>query len=75
MISVIGSEVISARWKSSANAFDSALSALASTQPFAGAFGQGTSDFAQLPGPHGQNIHALQAGVVPDEVVPNTCNE
>ena len=51
------------------------LSALATTQPFAGAFGQGTSNFAQLPGPHGQNIQALQAGVVPDEVVPNTCNE
>jgi hypothetical protein len=50
------------------------LSALASNQPFPGAFGQGTRGFAQLPGPHGQNIQALQAGVVPDDVVPNTCN-
>jgi hypothetical protein len=52
------------------------LSALASTQPFPGAFGEGTRFFAQLPGPHGDNIQALQAGVVPDEVVvPNTCND
>jgi hypothetical protein len=51
------------------------LSALASTQPFPGAFGEGTRFFAQLPGPHSDNIQALQAGVVPDEVVPNTCND
>ena len=41
----------------------------------AGAFGEGTVFFAQLPGPHGENIQAFQAGVVPDEVVPNTCND
>jgi hypothetical protein len=51
------------------------LSSLASTQPFPGAFGDATRFFAQLPGPHGDNIQALQAGVVPDEVVPNTCND
>ena len=51
------------------------LSALASTQPFPGVFGDVTSDFAQLPGPHGDNIQAFQAGVVPDDVVPNTCND
>lgn len=51
------------------------LSALASNQPFPGAFGEGTRFFAQLPGPHGDNIQALQAGVVPDQVVPNTCND
>jgi hypothetical protein len=51
------------------------LSALASTQPFPGAFGEATTFFAQLPGPHGDNIQALQAGVVPDQVVPNTCND
>jgi hypothetical protein len=51
------------------------LSALASNQPAPGAFGQGTRDFAQLPGPHGANIQAFQAGVVDDEVVPNTCND
>lgn len=41
----------------------------------AGAFGEGTVSFAQLPGPHGENIQLFQAGVVPDEVVPNTCND
>lgn len=51
------------------------LSALASNQQFPGQFGQGTRSFAQLPGPHGGNIQALQAGVVGDDIVPNTCNE
>jgi hypothetical protein len=51
------------------------LSALATTQPFPGAFGAGTVSFAQEPGPHGENIQAFQAGVVPDEIVPNTCND
>lgn len=51
------------------------LSALASTQPDPGVFGQITRSFAQEPGPHGFNIQAFQAGVVPDEVVPNTCND
>ena len=51
------------------------LSALATTQPFPGAFGDATRFFAQLPGPHGDNIQAFQAGLVPDEVVPNTCND
>jgi hypothetical protein len=51
------------------------LSALASDQPFPGAFGQATRGFAQLPGPHGQNLQAFQAGVVPDDVMPNTCND
>jgi hypothetical protein len=50
------------------------LSTLATDQPFPGAFGEATMGFAQLPGPHGQNIQAFQAGVVPDDVVPNTCN-
>jgi hypothetical protein len=55
------------------------LSALATTQPFPGAFGAGVVGFAQdpnLPPPGlGDGIQALQAGVVPDEVVPNTCND
>ena len=51
------------------------LSALSTTQPSPGAFGQATRDFAQQPGPHGQNIQAFQAGVVGDDVVPNTCND
>lgn len=55
------------------------FSALATTQPFPGAFGAGVSGFAQdpnLPPPGlGEGIQALQAGVVPDDVVPNTCND
>jgi hypothetical protein len=55
------------------------LSALASDQPFPGAFGQGVRGFAQdpnLPPPGlGDGIQALQAGLVPDEVVLNTCND
>ena len=54
------------------------LSALASTQPAPGAFGQGVRSFAQDPAPPpglGAGIQALQAGMVPDVVVPNTCND
>ena len=44
-----------------------------------GGFGAGVVGFAQnpnLPPPGlGDAIQALQAGVVPDEVVPNTCND
>ena len=53
------------------------LSALATTQPFPGAFGQGVRGFAQDPTTRpglGDGIQALQAGSVPDDVVPNTCN-
>jgi hypothetical protein len=55
------------------------LSALATTQPSPGAFGAAVRGFAQdpnLPPPGvGDGIQALQAGLVPDEVVPNTCND
>jgi hypothetical protein len=54
------------------------LSALATTQPAPGAFGQGVRGFAQdpmTPPGLGDGIQALQAGVVPDAVVPNTCND
>ena len=54
------------------------LSALASNQPAPGAFGQGVRSFAQDPAPPpglGAGIQALQAGMVPDAVVPNTCND
>jgi hypothetical protein len=55
------------------------LSGLATTQPFPGAFGAGVVGFAQdpnLPPPGlGDGIQALQAGLVPDEAVPNTCND
>ena len=55
------------------------LSALATNQPAPGAFGAGVVAFAQdpnLPPPGlGDGLQALQAGQVPDEVVPNTCND
>jgi hypothetical protein len=53
-------------------------SALATTQPFPGAFGGGVRGFAQAPDAQpglGDGIQALQAGFVPDDVVPNTCND
>jgi hypothetical protein len=58
------------------------FSALATTQPFPGAFGGGVVSFAQAPPNEllplpglGDGIQALQAGFAPDEVVPNTCND
>ena len=51
------------------------LSVLASNQEVPGTFGQTTRGFAQLPGPHGANIQAFQAGEVDDDIVPNTCND
>jgi hypothetical protein len=42
-----------------------------------GAFGAGVVAFAQQPDGRpglGDGIQALQAGAVPDDVVPNTCN-
>jgi hypothetical protein len=46
----------------------------------AGAFGAGVVGFAQEPDvPEriglGDNLQVFQAGVVPDEIVPNTCND
>ena len=49
-------------------------SALATSQENPGDFGQGVVSFAQ-PGGLGGGIQLLQAGLVPDEVVPNTCND
>jgi hypothetical protein len=52
------------------------LSALAANQPSAGSFGAAVVGFAQapdLPG-LGDGLQTLQAGLVPDAVVPNTCN-
>jgi hypothetical protein len=54
------------------------FSALASNQPAPGAFGQGVRSFAQDPAPPpglGAGIQALQAGMVPDALVLNTCND
>ena len=53
------------------------VSALASSQPAPGAFGAAVVGFAQDPTTApglGDDLQALQAGQVPDEVVPNTCN-
>ena len=53
------------------------LSTLASDQPEPGAFGGAVVGFAQAPDGQpglGDGIQTLQAGDVPDEVVPNTCN-
>jgi len=54
------------------------LSALATNQAVAGGFGQGVRGFAQAPGTRhpglGDGIQNLQAGFIPDAVVPNTCN-
>ena len=54
------------------------LSALASNQPAPGAFGHAVSGFAQRPNTvHpglGDGIQALQAGAIPDTLIPNTCN-
>jgi hypothetical protein len=62
--------------------YGESISALASDQPFPGAFGQGVVGFAQAPPDEflplpglGDGVQALQAGVVPDEIVPNTCND
>ena len=38
-------------------------------------FGPGVVSFAQNPGPFGQDIQAVLAGAVGDEVFPNTCND
>jgi hypothetical protein len=55
------------------------FSFLASDQPAPGAFGGGVAGFAQdpnlPPAGLGDGIQALQAGLVPDEVVLNTCND
>jgi hypothetical protein len=53
------------------------ISALASTQPAPGAFGGAVVGFAQAPDGQpglGEGVQALQAGFVPDDVVPNSCN-
>jgi hypothetical protein len=57
--------------------YGESISLLASNQPVPGAFGQAVVSFAQAPDAQpglGEGVQALQAGLVPDEVVPNTCN-
>ena len=58
--------------------YGESLSALASSQPFPGAFGAAVRGFAQAPDGKrglGDGVQLLQAGLVPDDVVPNTCND
>ena len=53
--------------------------ALATDQPAPGAFGHGVGSFAKAPNTAhpglGDGIQALQAGLVPDDLVENTCND
>ncbi len=55
------------------------ISVLARNQDAPGAFGAGTRSFAQDPNTDhpglGDGIQLLHAGLVDDEVVPNTCND
>ena len=54
------------------------ISVLASNQDVPGAFGAATVGFAQAPDGRpglGDGIELLHAGLVDDEVVPNTCND
>ena len=62
--------------------YGESISALATEQPFPGAFGGAVVGFAQAPPDEflplpglGDGVQAVQAGLVPDEVVPNTCND
>jgi hypothetical protein len=66
-----GASVASAAEPSPPSCVGESFSALAGQ-----GFGQGVRSFAQAPDKPGlgDGIQALQAGVVPDEVVPNTCN-
>jgi hypothetical protein len=58
--------------------YGESISALASNQPAPGAFGAAVVGFAQAPDDRpglGDGVQLVQAGLVPDEVVPNTCND
>jgi len=76
-VGVAGAGVAGAAEPNNQACVGESLSVLASNQPFPGAFGAAVSGFAQFPDGQpglGNAIQALQAGVVPDEIVPNTCN-
>ena len=55
----------------------STLSVLAVNQSFSGQFGAGVRTIAKEPGKPGlgDSIQFLEAGVVPDGILPNTCND
>jgi hypothetical protein len=61
--------------------YGESISFLATNQPSPGDFGAGTVGFAQAPTNElvplpglGDGVQLLQAGMVPDDVVLNTCN-
>jgi hypothetical protein len=54
------------------------LSALATNQPSNGSFGAGAAGLAQDPSGRpglGDFAQTAQAGLIPDDVLPNTCND
>jgi hypothetical protein len=58
--------------------YGESISTLAKNQASPGGFGAGVVGFAQAPDGHpglGDGVQALQAGLVGDDVVPNTCND
>jgi len=76
-VGVAGAGVAGAAEPNNQACVGESLSVLASNQPAPGAFGAGVVFFAQAPDGFGlgNNIQFLQAGVVPDTIVPNTCND
>ena len=76
LISVAG--VVAAGPPARQGCYGESISALARDQPFPGAFGAGVVSFAEAPDGKrglGDGVQSLQAGLVSDEVVPNTCND
>ena len=58
--------------------YGAGISALASTSTIHGGFGAAVRGFAQDPNSFpglGDGVQVVQAGLVPDDIVPNTCND
>ena len=74
----VASGVANAGPPANTGCYGESISALATNQAAPGAFGAGVVGFAQNPDDRpglGEGVQALQAGAVPDIVVPNTCND
>ena len=72
-----GSSPVGAATPAIQGCYGDSISSLASNQPAPGAFGAAVVGFAQDPNSRpgvGDGVQLLQAGGVPDDVVPNTCN-
>ena len=72
-----GSAPVGAATPAIQGCYGDSISSLATNQPDTGAFGAGVVGFAQDPNSRpgiGDGVQLLQAGQVPDGVVPNTCN-